>query len=465
MIYLKTSIGVELRGEDMLMSSLQGNLSDGAFTHFKRIANCRQTNTETLRQEIQQFFRSYGLSKDNIVLGIPRRDVVLRYLDLPPEVEDNLKQVVQYQVQSFEPTEEDKFYYDYSVLNAAGASKRLSIMLTMVRKSTLDEHLRFLRTVGIRPTRVLGSSMGLANLFLQNGKNFQDKTCILVDLGASSMELLALSDGAVVYSREVTKEDKDSWKDLIFKEINSAASKIRLTPEGTLDHLILAGESSESAYEEIRAAVPECKLIKSVLPIAVPGENKPFVQQAACALGLAYTGMAGNPAVRMNLLPDDLRMRQTRWAYVPAVILGLAVLVLLAALGSHRMIQNRMLLRELNEKINSIKGQVARAQSTRKQAEIMEKTVLSVEDLLRKRDMNLEILQELTTILPPDTYLNNYSNKDGVIQIGGLSSSPYDLMPKLEKSPLLKDVVARGTFPKDNTTGKDRFSFEMKMER
>ena len=79
--------------------------------------------------------------------------------------------------------------------------------------------------------------------------------------------------------------------------------------------------------------------------------------------------------------------------------------------------------------------------------------------------MNLEILRELTTILPPDTYLNTYSNRDGSIQIGGFSGSPYDLMPKLEKSPLLKDVVQRGSILRDTQTGKDRFSFEMKLEK
>jgi len=38
-------------------------------------------------------------------------------------------------------------------------------------------------------------------------------------------------------------------------------------------------------------------------------------------------------------------------------------------------------------------------------------------------------------------------------------------MPKLEKSPILKDVVQKGSIFKDAATGKDRFSFEMKLEK
>ena len=42
MIYLKTSVGIEMRGDDMLISSLQSNFSGGVFTHFKRIAGYEQ---------------------------------------------------------------------------------------------------------------------------------------------------------------------------------------------------------------------------------------------------------------------------------------------------------------------------------------------------------------------------------------------------------------------------------------
>jgi Tfp pilus assembly protein PilN len=465
MIYLKTSVGIELRGEDMLISSLQSNFSGGVFTHFKRIADYRQRDKENLRHEVLDFFKSAGLSRDNVVLGIPRKDIVLRYLDLPSEVEENLKQVIQYQVQSFEPTEEDKFYYDYSLLHGAGTSKRLSVLLAMVKKATLDDYLRLLRGFEIRPVAVAGSSMGLANIFLQNRKDLQDKTCILADLKASEIEVLALSHGTIAYSHEVPRESDQSWKNLLLREVDEATSKIRLAPESSLEQIVLAGESSESAYEEIKAAVPDCKLMKNFISGEVPGENKVHIQEAASTLGLAYMGMARNPSVKVNLLPETLRIRQTRWAYVPAAILGLAILALLAALGFHRIVQNRILSRNLDQQILSLKAPVERAQSYRNQADALEKRIKSVENLLRSRDMNLEILHELTTILPPDTYLNTYSNRDGSIQIGGFSGSPYDLMPKLEKSPLLKDVVQRGSILRDAQTGKDRFSFEMKLEK
>ena len=103
---------------------------------------------------------------------------------------DNLKQVVQYQVQSFEPTEEDRFYHDYALLRGNGAGKRLSVMLAMVRKAMMDDLLQNLLALGIRPVSVTVGSIGLSNIFLQNRKDLQGKTFILVDLALRHLILL-----------------------------------------------------------------------------------------------------------------------------------------------------------------------------------------------------------------------------------------------------------------------------------
>jgi Tfp pilus assembly protein PilN len=465
MIYLKTSIGVELRGEDILFSALQSNFSGGVFTHFKRIKLFRLSSRVDLQREINHFFKSNRLSKDNIVLGIPRKDIVLRYLDLPPEVADNLKQVVQYQVQSFEPTEEDRYYYDYALINNNSPRKKLSILLVMVRKAVLDYHLDLLNELGIRPTTIVGSSMGLANIFLYSRKEVRDKTFMLADLSSSGIELLALRHGALVYSREVAKENNQSWKDLILNEVDEAASKMRLEPEDAVEKIILAGESSESAHGELKVSIPDCELMKSSMPFDIPGENKPFLQEASSALVLAFTGAVRRPAIKINLLPGELRIHQTRWAYVPFVILGLAIIALLLAFGFRQTFQNQVLIRELDQEIKKLDAPVKRVQSIQTQAEDLGKRIQSIEGILQKRDMNLEILQELTAILPQDTYLISYNYKDGTIQLAGLSGSSSDLIPKLEKSSLLKDVVQKGPIFKDPQTGKDRFSYEAKLEK
>jgi general secretion pathway protein L len=137
----------------------------------------------------------------------------------------------------------------------------------------------------------------------------------------------------------------------------------------------------------------------------------------------------------------------------------------LIATGLHQMVQNKILVADLDKVIASQKDPVDEVQKLRTQAEAQETKIKFFEDILCKKDMNLEILKELTELLPPDTYLSNYTYRDGNIQMIGLAGSASDLVPKLERSPLLKDVGLTGTIIKDQQTGKERFTINAKLER
>jgi Tfp pilus assembly protein PilN len=467
MIYLRTSIGIEIRREDLLISSLQRNLAGGVFTHFKRIADYRLRGRAEVRGEIDQFFRSNRLSRDKVVLGMPRRDVVIRHLDLPLEVADNLKQVVLYQVQSFEPTEEEKFYYDFVPQKVNQGSKKLVVLLVMIKRSLLDAHLAVLQELGIRPAMVTSGSAALTNLFLSGVKESERKTYIIADLSPTGIEVIAVRDGTLVYSRESSRENAAPQKQLLFQELELAVAKIRMGAEESVEKIVLTGEDSASIHRDLREEMAGCELLGTRIQFEMPLENRSHLPEAAASLALAHSGLIRRPPVRLNLLPQALRTRQTPWAYVPAIALGVVVIALLTGLGFRRMVQERILIRQLDQQIAALKGPVKRVQDLRAESEAIERKIRYIEGNFRQRDMNLEVLRELTTILPPDTFVTVYtsSNRDGSIQISGLSASPPDLVLKLERSPFLMNVAAQGTVFKDAQTGKDRFTFQAKLER
>jgi len=465
MIYLRTGIGIEIRHEDLLISCLQSNLSSGVFTYFKRVSNYQHRDREEVRKEIDTFFRSHRLGRDNIVLGLPCRDAIIRHLDLPGEVQDNLKQVVQYQVQSFEPSEEEKFYYDFVPLKTGQNGKRLRVLLVMVKQSLLDARLSLLRELGIRPVAVSITPVALANLFLQSQKDATKKIFILADLRPQGIDVIALREGALVYTRETSRPEGSGWKELLLREIELAAARMRLSAEDAIEKVVLTGDDPAAAQAEMRSSMEDCDLLVGSVRFELAPPVRQHLEQAAGSLGLAHAGLARRAALRLNLLPAHLRLQQTRWAYVPSIILGLTLLVLLASLGLRQTIQEQSLARRLDQEIQSLKPRVDRVQAIRAQARALENRITTIEGILYRRDMNLEALQELTTILPPDTFLNVYMNKEDTISITGNSTSAPDLIPKLERSPLFKNVVQRGTIFKDVQSGKDRFMFEMKLER
>lgn len=465
MIYLKTSVGVEIRQEDLLFSCLRSNFAGGVFTSFARIPGYRQRDPQVVRSEIDAFFKREKIGREHIVLGIPRKDVILRYLDLPKEVEDNLKQVMLYQVQSFEPTEEEKLYYDFVLLKNGKTAKRLNILLVMMRKSILDAHLELLRQFGLRPAAVTAGPVALANMFLGTQASGTGKNYVLADLKPGGIELAILRNGALVYAREAAKPEDESWKDSILREIEVATGKVRLGPEESIDGIVMAGEESGTASRELEQQMPGCEMIGARLRFEMDPRNRAVLQEASTSLALAYSGIARRLPMKLNLLPYESRVHQKRWAYVPTILLGLVIAVALAGFGFRQMIQERILIRKLDQEIEALKQPVSRIQAVRAQADSLEKQIVFLEDIMSRRDMNLEILQELTGLLPQDTYLRFYRNTDCTLQLQGLSPSSTDLIQKLENSKLLKDVVQQSSVFKDALSGKDTFTFGAKCER
>ena len=230
------------------------------------------------------------MSRENIVLGMPRQDVIFRHLDLPREVEDNLKQVILYQVQSFEPTEEEKLYYDFVPLSNGNAGKKLHVLLLMIRKSILDSHLEIMNQLGLRPAAVTAGSVALANMFLGTQHAGRDKTYLLADLKPGGFELVLLRGGALVYAREAVRQGEIPWQQLLLHEMESAVGKVRLDPDENIEGIVMAGEESEKVWQEIQAEIPGCELIGGRLRFEMPPGNKAVLQEAATSLGLAYVG-------------------------------------------------------------------------------------------------------------------------------------------------------------------------------
>ncbi len=106
-------------------------------------------------------------------------------------------------------------------------------------------------------------------------------------------------------------------------------------------------------------------------------------------------------------------------------------------------------------------------EDARSQAQSLEKKVDTAEANLFRHDQNLELLRELTALLPADTYLTLYRNHDCTLSLNGQSppTSTSGLISKLEKTPLIRDVVfATATF-KNAQTGNDMFQLSAKCEK
>jgi hypothetical protein len=114
--------------------------------------------------------------------------------------------------------------------------------------------------------------------------------------------------------------------------------------------------------------------------------------------------------------------------------------------------------------INSMEDEMPVQSAAVTHAEALKEQIASIDGVLFERDRNLDILRELTRVLPPDTYLNTYVNRNGMIQLSGISGSSHDLIRKLDESPWFKNIMQKAPF-REQKPGVDMFNMEATLEQ
>lgn len=159
----------------------------------------------------------------------------------------------------------------------------------------------------------------------------------------------------------------------------------------------------------------------------------------------------------LNLMPPEQRPRRGFWRQRgPLAVMAVSlVLMLLAALLP--IWQQRVLVLQSLEKIERAQSAANQALALRDQ---LDKALADSRMLAQKKQSaptKIELLRELTTLLPDDTFLERVQLKGDTGQLIGQSGKALALIGILESSRLFSSVGFTSPVTNDPRTNKDRF--------
>ncbi len=134
----------------------------GAHVTFSRRAAGKTTETVRLdmtsldaagqKKAFQSEFNKIIWQKDEIVLCLPPEQVLRKKLSLPVEAEENLRQVIAFEMDRYTPFKAEQVYFDYRLVRH---DKQLEVSLAVAPQAAVDEPLRQLASWGAQVTAVL----------------------------------------------------------------------------------------------------------------------------------------------------------------------------------------------------------------------------------------------------------------------------------------------------------------------
>ena len=457
-ILKQLSLGVAF-GPDALHLSLLSS-------HWERV---RRVDAETIdgfqamppdrrRRRVQAFLERNRAAHCSVVVSLPRREVLLRQLELPLEARENLAKVVEYQRVHLLPSEEQAVATDTLAVREDSDPPRLRVTLFVVLQSTLDRTLDSCRQLGLSPDRILPGAVALADYLRASLPKAAAAPSLAVQLDPPRGELAGLVQGQLRLCKEF-RYDSSNLEEVLESEAELFRGEAGLDEEAPLQ-LYLAGHGGPLSQSEGRLP------FRALPPPAPSGPAHALAPPAAAdwpALAAAFCGFKRKGALAVNLLPAALRPRKSRWEWVPTYALAALNALLLLALLLQGPVQQRAWSQRMSRERERLEPAVSAFRKLEAERDLWRERAGLLDRHRNRNPRLLAALAELSRVLPADSVVTLLTLREGQLRIQGTSGQAAALPRLLEDSRHFGQVELVSSISR-NSKGRETFHLQARLE-
>ena len=345
--------------------------------------NIRSLSKEEVVEKLKALFKNNRNMSEHLVLGIPRTQVAVKYLTLPALNDQEIAKMTEYELNNLFPYKPDELIYDYTVINK-GSDGYSRVMLVVAPKESILSRTRALSLAGLVPESINLSTVSLFNQFTARERRPDDY--LLINLDDAFMEMLLINEAKLSFSRGISLKGSREVKDLV-KKVEENIIIIR-NKGGVINAIILSGQGQE--LKDFARGLEE------IMPSKVEIDDS-----LAVLNGLAPETDSG--VLKINLLPEELKIRRLKNKRKSANLLFISLLFLISSLCANIVFQ-KMKVRQ--EYLSFIKAQIQEiSPQTYTLREKKLKTQI-VKNSINSARLALSLLAELYRVAPEEISLN-----------------------------------------------------------
>jgi len=171
-----------------------------------------------------------------------------------------------------------------------------------------------------------------------------------------------------------------------------------------------------------------------------------------------------NPAFnRVNLLPPEKRRKPQKAYRLVNSLLLLAFAVLLLGNLALPIWQKASYAQSLEQELAHFKQQSAEAVALRGKLERAELENRFLENKKREGLQLTRIINDLTLVIPDDTWISNFELRDDEVHLHGQSVASAALIPLIDASPLFRNVSFRSPVTQNRQNNTERFHISAEL--
>jgi len=332
---------------------------------------------------LRKFLQESKIVPEYITLAIPRTQVSIRYLNLPAVNDNEIRKMVEYDLNNLFPFKAEELIYDYAVISkSSGGYSR--VMLVAVQREIMSKHISLLKKAGLVPDGINISAISLFNQFYAQNKS--PDSCLVINLDDAFADMILISGQKPVFSRGVSFKGKIEKGDFI-KTVDSTLTILK--DKGFLiDKIILSGrcpnldDFAGGLQEAVAYQVGVDRKITVIKGLVLKKEND----------------------LKLNLLPLEVRIEKSKAKRKRALIYFITLILLNLSLAANVVF---LKMKSKEEYLGLLKAENKKIDA---RASGLQKKMLKIQILRSYLDsgrLKLSLLSELYRLAPDGITLSS----------------------------------------------------------
>lgn len=411
---------------------------------------------ENLASSVALSANQIGVSNAEITLSIPKAWAVIKVAEFPSTIKENISNVVSYELDRLTPFNQEDAYYDFKVLQEDNG--KLSILVCAVKSGLIKPYIESLKDKGFDVTKVTANLSGIGALCLYINKG-SDSLFLEIDENEYKCALFIGGSIRDIITDRIEAADEKLRMEKIMSAIEPLIQGIR--KNGASPQAVVLLKDKNPVLKEmlkLRVDLPVRMLNEADLGLSVPPMKDIPYEAVGSALESLWPKAKG-----LNLLQKGVIEKQ-KAPVLLTIVLMLAVLALaiLNVLTPFKVEREKLKL--VADQIAEKKNDVKKAEDLKKEIEALDNEISTIGKFKEKKPLSLDMMRELTTILPKTAWLTRVRVAETSVDIEGYAGAATELLQKLEASKYFKKVEFGSPTFRDPSMKADRFSIKMEIK-
>lgn len=412
------------------------------------------------QEVLEDLFRDHKFFKKSAVLYIPRNLVTVRALELPSTNKEEIKDMVNLQVGRQTPYSREEIISSYQVISRKkeGYTK---VLLVIVRRKLVDDRIEMMRGLGVYIDKVSVSSECVNEWFKitysLDKKNLEElssgKVVVLIDMDYGYSDIIFVCREIVIFTINILVGakhllyERNEWEDKFIQEVGHSIELYSgEAGDADIEKVILTGAAGNIEgldallKQRLNMPVEKVYFLKNV---RIKNEIAAFEAQdyKNISLSAILGAVIGHRNLEIDLTPFELRVarlmeykrRQLTLMGILFIAVGMAVFFLFFIRVYYK-----------SDYLNKLTARIAQIEAPAKEVELMRNQIDVVERKLDIRGSSIDVLYEMTSIVPKEIYLININidDKKQVVLRGRAAAmvDVFNFVTTLENSPIFHNV-------------------------